>query len=342
MVKYLDTTGLGHFMELLAQYISDHIPADISTTLAKIPDSITRSGNTFTAKNADGDTLFTFDQKDDNTTYGVVSKTANGLCPILPNETTTTKYLRQDGTWVTPPDNNTTALGSMTGTLAVSHGGTGKTTHTANAVLTGDTTNAVKNVATASGAFYATSANGAAKFGTLPIAQGGTGVSNNAGPHKILMGPASGSSNAAPTWRTIVEADLPSRYQTLGNYVQGTTQNPTDSSEHVSLAHDAWTEVSRMNLPAGVWILFGGVHFSGKAGGRRGVCIRKTSDGPTWSATATQSASPIGTVTWDVGKTVFYAISSSATNISLYAFQNTTANEALTNCAVSFYAVRIK
>lgn len=37
-----------------------------------------------------------------NTTYGVVSKSANGLCPILPNETATTKYLRQDGTWAAP------------------------------------------------------------------------------------------------------------------------------------------------------------------------------------------------------------------------------------------------
>lgn len=43
-----------------------------------------------------------------DTTYGVVSKTANGLAPKLPNETTTTKYLRQDGTWQTPPDTNTT------------------------------------------------------------------------------------------------------------------------------------------------------------------------------------------------------------------------------------------
>ena len=42
-----------------------------------------------------------------NTTYGVVSKTANGLAPQLPNETTTTKYLRQDGTWQVPPDTNT-------------------------------------------------------------------------------------------------------------------------------------------------------------------------------------------------------------------------------------------
>lgn len=42
-----------------------------------------------------------------DTTYSTVSKSSSGLCPQLPNETTTTKYLRQDGTWVTPPDNNT-------------------------------------------------------------------------------------------------------------------------------------------------------------------------------------------------------------------------------------------
>ena len=41
---------------------------------------------------------------DNNTTYAVVSKTANGLAPQLPNEEGTTKYLRQDGTWVVPPD----------------------------------------------------------------------------------------------------------------------------------------------------------------------------------------------------------------------------------------------
>lgn len=36
---------------------------------------------------------------DTNTTYGRVSKSADGLVPKLPNETTTKKYLRQDGTW---------------------------------------------------------------------------------------------------------------------------------------------------------------------------------------------------------------------------------------------------
>ena len=38
---------------------------------------------------------------------GVVSKTASGFAPQLPNETTTKKYLRQDGTWAIPPDTNT-------------------------------------------------------------------------------------------------------------------------------------------------------------------------------------------------------------------------------------------
>lgn len=60
--------------------------------------------------------------------------------------------------------------------ISVNKGGTGKTSHTANAVLTGNGTNAVKNVATAKGAFYATSANGAASFGILPVAEGGTGA----------------------------------------------------------------------------------------------------------------------------------------------------------------------
>lgn len=41
------------------------------------------------------------------TALGTASKTATGLVPALPNETTTTKYLRQDGTWAVPPDTDT-------------------------------------------------------------------------------------------------------------------------------------------------------------------------------------------------------------------------------------------
>ena len=51
----------------------------------------------------------------------------------------------------------------------VSNGGTGRATHTLNSVLVGNNSSTIKNIASASGAFYATSANGEPKFGTLPI-----------------------------------------------------------------------------------------------------------------------------------------------------------------------------
>ena len=44
-------------------------------------------------------------QAPSNTTYGVVSTSANGLCPKRGG--TTTKFLRDDGTWAVPPDTNT-------------------------------------------------------------------------------------------------------------------------------------------------------------------------------------------------------------------------------------------
>ncbi len=56
-----------------------------------------------------------------NTTYEKVDKSSDGLCPKLPNETTTTKYLRQDGAWATPPNTtygvaSTSANGLMSST----------------------------------------------------------------------------------------------------------------------------------------------------------------------------------------------------------------------------------
>lgn len=66
-------------------------------------------------------------------------------------------------------------VSNATGTLPVSHGGTGATTITNNSVVTGNGTGAIKTVSTANGAFYATSANAAPAFGTLPVGQGGTG-----------------------------------------------------------------------------------------------------------------------------------------------------------------------
>lgn len=51
---------------------------------------------------------------------------------------------------------------------------------TTNAIIAGNGTSAVNMIGTASGALFATSTNGAAKFGTLPIAQGGTGATTAA------------------------------------------------------------------------------------------------------------------------------------------------------------------
>lgn len=42
--------------------------------------------------------------KNDNTTYDVTNKKSAGLCPALPDEALTTKYLKADGTWATPPN----------------------------------------------------------------------------------------------------------------------------------------------------------------------------------------------------------------------------------------------
>lgn len=63
------------------------------------------SGRTMTITKGDGSTST---QTTQDTTYGVVSKSASGLAPKLPDETATTKYLRQDGTWSIPPNDNTT------------------------------------------------------------------------------------------------------------------------------------------------------------------------------------------------------------------------------------------
>lgn len=57
-----------------------------------------------------------------NTTYGVVSTTANGLCPKRGG--TTTKFLRDDGTWAVPPDTNTT-YSNMTAATASAAGKAG-------------------------------------------------------------------------------------------------------------------------------------------------------------------------------------------------------------------------
>lgn len=135
---------------------------------------------------------------DANNLYGTV-KVENGGVPGTSDVAEGAVLRNVDGvpTWneltaadvgAAPSSHTHTASDVTSGTLGVVRGGTGKATHTSNAVLTGNGTNAVNNVATASGALFATSANGAAKFGTLPIAQGGTGATTAAAALKNLGG----------------------------------------------------------------------------------------------------------------------------------------------------------
>lgn len=63
--------------------------------------NITRNGTTFTATRLDGST-FTFDQQDNNTTYGLATTSAAGLLRQLNGNTS--QYMRGDGTWQTPPN----------------------------------------------------------------------------------------------------------------------------------------------------------------------------------------------------------------------------------------------
>lgn len=101
---------------------------------------------------------------------------------------------------------NHAASNITSGTLGVARGGTGKSSHAVNSIITGGTTTtgALQDVATASGALYATSANGAASFGTLPIAQGGTGKTSAADAWDALGGGSIGKKDS------LAASDIPS------------------------------------------------------------------------------------------------------------------------------------
>ena len=89
-------------------------------------------------------------------------------------------------------------------TIGAGKGGTGRTTLTSNAIIAGNGTSEVNQIATASGALYATAANGAANFGTLPIAQGGTGATTAANAWTALGGGDIGKKSS------LAASDIPS------------------------------------------------------------------------------------------------------------------------------------
>lgn len=120
--KYLNKTGL--------EYLWSKIKALFALKTEAIK-NITRSGTTFTATRCDN-TTFTFTQRDNNTWTAMVGATssADGSTGYInttpPKDGYNTKYWRADGTWVVPPDTNTTytfATGDSNGQIKITPSG---------------------------------------------------------------------------------------------------------------------------------------------------------------------------------------------------------------------------
>lgn len=102
----------------------------------------------------------------------------NGFMYLSGSGNVVTGISLSNGTFTITKGMNAMSAPSAGSGISVSQGGTGSTTLTSNAILAGNGTSAVKKISTVSGALYATSSGGAASFGTLPVAQGGTGATS--------------------------------------------------------------------------------------------------------------------------------------------------------------------
>ena len=110
-------------------------------------------------------------------TWKALSTSQAGYVSQAPNDTS--KFLRGDATWAAVTKSNV-GLGSVDNTSDANKRVKGANiTTTANAVAYyTDTSGTFGSKASANGALYATAANGALQWGTLPAAQGGTGQTN--------------------------------------------------------------------------------------------------------------------------------------------------------------------
>lgn len=195
---YLDNTGLAYFWQKVKDYVAAQIQAVGALTGVKgDAESTYRTGNVnLTAANigaaASSHSHAISDVTNLQTTLN--GKAASSHSHAIADVTDLQDEL--DGKAAS--SHNHAASNITSGTLGVARGGTGKASHTINSILTGGTTTtgAVQDVATASGALYATAANGAAKFGTLPIAQGGTGATSAADAWDALGGGAIGKKDS--------------------------------------------------------------------------------------------------------------------------------------------------
>ena len=170
----------------------------------------------------------------------------------------------------------------------VKNGGTGKDSHTSNSVLVGNGTSNIKNISSASGAFYATAANGEPKFGTLPVAQGGTGITSN--PSMLVnLGSTTADTVFEATPRPGVTGKLGIANGGTGAtslsanrmlFVSGTTL--TTSSHYVASGKLA---VNSTSAPSGVFAVSGQSDFGGDVNLTSGHLYLKGATSPSTSNT---------------------------------------------------------
>lgn len=131
----------------------------------------------------------------------------------------------------------------VSGTLPVKHGGTGFTTATyKNAVVIGNSstvTNQLQTIRTAPGAFYATGQDAKPSFGTLPIAQGGTGQTSIA---NIQAGKDSAGNTITSTYLKLSGGNMTGHIYLTGSQANSSTANTsqlifgTPTTEHIAIS----------------------------------------------------------------------------------------------------------
>ena len=120
--------------------------------------------------------------------------------------------------------------------LPVENGGTGAVTLTENGVVLGNGTNAVKTVASTSGALYSTGSGVEPQFGVLPVAQGGTGL-NHLDANFIPVGSGNNATTSVKSTNANEASTLVAR-DASGNFSAGTiTANLTGVSSKATAAN---------------------------------------------------------------------------------------------------------
>lgn len=122
-MKYTGPNTLSYLVQTIKNTFANishtHTKSEI-TDFPTIPTKTSQLENDSGFKTTDNDILMTGATTDTDGSAGYVP---------APTAGSANRYLRSDGTWVVPPDTDTTyTLFSIAGTLAITKGGTGSTT----------------------------------------------------------------------------------------------------------------------------------------------------------------------------------------------------------------------